>query len=406
MDSQLPLMTKPLDTATPLRQRQQDDQRAALNHEQVLGQYYQNLDTREKSRLSSVISGAVQLEQFINADDLEGAHNFLMNRRNAVQNRIAQGENLDTEDTDAALDMIRKGNIDELRNNIQGLKAAGQVYGVIGKSDMPANVKEWQAYNQLSPEDQERYLTMKRSNQVVNLGDQQIVPSQVNPAGPAQASYGVGLKPADQPDNVRAKEVAAGEGRNAADKQAMFGKAQNALVSLKSQAAVVTNTIDEAIGLVSPFSTGYGVILSNLPNTDARALSNALDTIKANVGFDKLQEMRDNSPTGGALGQVSEMENRLLQAVNGALDPMQADQLVRNLQTIKEIYPRLLAQKEGEFQQDYGDRLSQGNQQQQIGQQLTQGQRVKIRDPKTGKTGTVSAEQAQAAIQQGYEVIQ
>lgn len=153
--------------------------------------------------------------------------------------------------------------------------------------------------------------------------------------------------------------------QNRADEQikreAGYTKAQSALQGFKQQANLVTNTIDKAIGtisgstypLIGSTATGYGSY-APLPNTAARALRNQLDTIKANIGFDKLQQMRDNSPTGGALGQISDFENRLLQAVNGALDPAQEDQLVENLKVIKELYPQVLAEKERAFQQDYG----------------------------------------------------
>lgn len=418
MSTELPLLTQPLDTATPLRQANQDrmaneqhaqnsairQQQQRMNEQQILQQHYEGLDAREKSRMTSVISGAVQLESFLNNGDLEGAHNFLMQRRNAVQNRIAAGENLDTEDTDAALQMLRTGNVEELYNNIQGLKAAGQVYGIINKSDMPSNVREWQYYNSLSPEQQEQYLTMKRSNQVINLGDRSVVPSQTNPAGPAQATFEQGITPDNLPENVREREKAAIEGRKEGEKSANFGKARSALIQLKNQSDLVTNTIDEALNLVGPVSTGWGALLSKLPNSDARALRNSLDTIKANVGFDKLQAMRDASPTGGALGQVSEMENRLLQAVNGALDPMQEDQLVRNLQIIKDLYPKVLAEREEAFQRDYGEQSN--NQLPYNSQNTNQPTTVRIKDPKTGRTGTIPREQLQAAQQQGYEVIE
>ena len=43
-------------------------------------------------------------------------------------------------------------------------------------------------------------------------------------------------------------------------------------------------------------------------------------TIKSSIGFDRLQQMREESPTGGALGQVSELELVTLQATLGSLD--------------------------------------------------------------------------------------
>ena len=62
-------------------------------------------------------------------------------------------------------------------------------------------------------------------------------------------------------------------------------------------------------------------LLSFIPETDARLLKSKITSIQANLAFDKLQNMRDNSPTGGALGQVSNLELDLLKAAIEALDP-------------------------------------------------------------------------------------
>lgn len=166
------------------------------------------------------------------------------------------------------------------------------------------------------------------------------------------------IAPTSQPATISPKSKQLQEElaiKETADRKANFTKAQSALQGFKQQSGVVLKNIDDAINLSrSGFATGYGQIFAGLPNTQARALNNALDTIKANIGFDKLQSMRENSPTGGALGQVSDMENRLLQAVSGALDPMQAEQLTNNLEVIKQLYPQVIAEKERAFNQDYG----------------------------------------------------
>tara|TARA_R110001583_G_scaffold77964_3_gene211796 strand:- start:2801 stop:4249 length:1449 start_codon:yes stop_codon:yes gene_type:complete len=129
----------------------------------------------------------------------------------------------------------------------------------------------------------------------------------------------------------------------------------SALQSLSRQTETVVNNIDLALELVGPTTTGWGAAISILPNTDARKLRNYLTTIRANIGFDTLKEMREASKTGGALGNVSEQENVLLQAVKGALDQSQADQLVSNLNKIKELYPIVLAEKEAAFKLRYGE---------------------------------------------------
>ncbi len=60
---------------------------------------------------------------------------------------------------------------------------------------------------------------------------------------------------------------------------------------------------------------------SALPGTDARELASKVDTIQANLAFDELEEMRKNSPTGGALGNVTEKELDLLKSAVSGLDP-------------------------------------------------------------------------------------
>ena len=62
-----------------------------------------------------------------------------------------------------------------------------------------------------------------------------------------------------------------------------------------------------------------GAAAKNIPGTPANALNGILTGIKANIGFDKLQQMRQSSPTGGALGNVSDKDIALVQSVYGSL---------------------------------------------------------------------------------------
>lgn len=102
----------------------------------------------------------------------------------------------------------------------------------------------------------------------------------------------------------------------------------------------IINTVDEAIPLVGFTTAGVAGAL-NIPGTDGRNLEEALKTIKANLGFDRLQQMRDASKTGGALGQVAVKELEALQASIASLDRGQSpDTLRRNLEDIKFYYTR------------------------------------------------------------------
>ena len=101
------------------------------------------------------------------------------------------------------------------------------------------------------------------------------------------------------------------------------------------------SAIDDAIGLAQGYTTTgtAGQMTSRIGGTPARDLQAALQTITSSIGFDRLQKMRDESPTGGALGQVSERELSQLNASLGAIDQFQSqDQLIKNLNTIRKQY--------------------------------------------------------------------
>jgi hypothetical protein len=118
------------------------------------------------------------------------------------------------------------------------------------------------------------------------------------------------------------------------------------------------NSIDEIVGLVdqtannmNPFDNVaglFGSLKSMFPGNNAYDVDKMLNTIKANVGFDRLQAMRDSSPTGGALGQVTELELKLLQSSLAALDQgMSPERFREQLMIVRDQYIKvtgLLAQ--------------------------------------------------------------
>jgi len=91
-----------------------------------------------------------------------------------------------------------------------------------------------------------------------------------------------------------------------------------------AQSQNVLDAITDAKKLVGVTTTGFGGTLKNIPMTGARNLDAKITTIKANLGFDRLQQMRDTSPTGGALGQVAVQELTALQATVASLDQLQS----------------------------------------------------------------------------------
>ncbi len=67
-----------------------------------------------------------------------------------------------------------------------------------------------------------------------------------------------------------------------------------------------------------------------------------IERIKANLGFGELQNMRNNSPTGGALGTVSDAETNFLQKSASALDAGKSpEEMIKDLLEIKQSILRL-----------------------------------------------------------------
>jgi hypothetical protein len=104
----------------------------------------------------------------------------------------------------------------------------------------------------------------------------------------------------------------------------------------------IMNTIGTAEKQIGFFTAGtLGSPLSLIPGTGATDLEANLETIKANLGFDRLQQMRDASPTGGALGQVAIQELVALQSTVASLNNKQSpNQLKANLKKIQGHYER------------------------------------------------------------------
>jgi hypothetical protein len=132
-----------------------------------------------------------------------------------------------------------------------------------------------------------------------------------------------------------------------ADKAEKKEEAKQAAVN---HASKVISDVQTASGLVTGMTTGLvGKGASFVPNTTAFDLREQLLTLKANLGFDRLQQMRDASPTGGALGQVAVQELQALQATVGSLEIGQSKaELQKNLNKIENHYSNWIRTTQGQ----------------------------------------------------------
>ncbi len=104
------------------------------------------------------------------------------------------------------------------------------------------------------------------------------------------------------------------------------------------------NQIKNAIEKSTLPTTGLGgQILRNIGGTAALDINRLIDPIQASIGFDRLQRMREASPTGGALGQVSERELDLLMATLSSLDQAQSEeQFLQSLDKVETRYKNII----------------------------------------------------------------
>ena len=76
---------------------------------------------------------------------------------------------------------------------------------------------------------------------------------------------------------------------------------------------------------------------------DTIELTGLIQTVEADVAFSRLQQMRIDSPTGGALGNVSNEELNLLKSALAKLNPnMKADAFLRQLDEVKFHYQKII----------------------------------------------------------------
>lgn len=108
-------------------------------------------------------------------------------------------------------------------------------------------------------------------------------------------------------------------------------------------ANVVLGKTKQALDILEQYpnaTTGLtGKIAGLKSDSPAAALQNAIGTIQSNIGFAELKRMRAESPTGGALGNVTIGEIERLERVLGDLKTYQDPRILReNLIMVENLY--------------------------------------------------------------------
>src|SRR5690606_13789869 len=100
------------------------------------------------------------------------------------------------------------------------------------------------------------------------------------------------------------------------ERQKGRNKARLALDQATARIGRVDSLVESILPRIGAMTAGWGGnILANVPGTAASDLRKDIGTLQAIAGFDELNAMRAASPTGGALGNVTERELAFLQSV-------------------------------------------------------------------------------------------
>lgn len=108
-----------------------------------------------------------------------------------------------------------------------------------------------------------------------------------------------------------------------------------AMSSRQRKTDTVNDAIEKALEIIDG-AAGFAGLWKDLPASDANALRGYLNTIKANIGF---QELRDMKASGATLGQIAVAELGFLQSIMGDLDQNQSVDVLRdNLIDVRNNY--------------------------------------------------------------------
>lgn len=267
-----------------------------------------------------------------NAKDLPTLSKAMLNAQDptvqdlGLKTRIAQISDDPMKDYTTRAAVIAKYNIDP---NSQ----RGQTFLLTGKlpdTDSPMSVKEWNYFSKLPPDQQQQYLTMKRANQYLDTGTNFTRPNPINATAPPVQVI---------PKDVEGAAAAQKTGELNAEGANSLPKTKLALDAYEANNKNVSSRIEKAINQADAWTTGFmGSVGSHIPGSAANDLRATLETVSANLGFDKLAEIRAQSPTGGALGAVSDQEGAQLRSAWANVEQSQSrDQLVENLRSIQAI---------------------------------------------------------------------
>jgi hypothetical protein len=166
-------------------------------------------------------------------------------------------------------------------------------------STMPSAVQEYNFYKNLPPEEQPRYIDVKRATSYLNLGDRFVQPT---PTGEVKNQFDINLKPGEEPKVKKEQAQAATEGKDIGEKTSLYNSALSKLPGLNRVVNKLDKLADEATFTKGGKATDFMVNQLGYETSGATARAEYRKTVDNVV----LPLLRD---TFGAAFTVAEGDN-------------------------------------------------------------------------------------------------
>jgi hypothetical protein len=225
------------------------------------------------------------------------------------------------------------------------------------RPEAPTSVQEFEyAKENGFPGTYQEFITANKaagaSNVEVNTGPNGVV----YPTPPAGYDYGrnpdgsVKLETDEATGSMVPRLIPLPGGEPATDAAAAGNVADTKAANELQKADTVMNVIGRVRSAVenqtwyNPITGAGGEVASNLPASGAFDARELTKTIESNIAFDRLQQMREESKTGGALGSITEKELDMLRTTLQSLSLAQSQgQFLENLGNVERIYQGIMA---------------------------------------------------------------
>ena len=219
--------------------------------------------------------------------------------------------------------------------------------------------------------------------------------------GNIQVSYGSDVLPFDPaPEQPKGKDstpvripgrpeivISPGQQQQAATKEF------NTFAAFVAKNNIVRDEVQQALALIEAGAGGNALIRLARNNSElfraltegglTAALEGRIKTIKAQIGFGELQDMRQNSPTGGAVGSLSAPEFDNLASMLGDLNIAQPEILETQLIRLVDYVTDMEVRAEQALNTNYSDIITVVTQQGEVERQTEQALRLTY-DQNTG----------------------